>query len=202
MGLFGKSKEPTTTAPVDEEKRDVGAEREVGDGVSSGEHGHDLKAEHEYHSDSEDSISSGAQAGVKKIEAVAIVWSKRSLILAYLGYVPTLQSLLKYNLPLFFGRLYSYHSRMANHFTSTFLVFYINSLHQQTTYAFGPYVTSAFNQHSLIPTTGVMSSIIGGVIKLPLAKFINIVGRAQGYVLMVVVSTLGKELFSRLEEKV
>jgi hypothetical protein len=37
-----------------------------------------------------------------------------------------------------------------------------------------------------------MSSIIGAVSKLPIAKIIDIWGRAQGYMLMVFLATLGK----------
>ena len=36
------------------------------------------------------------------------------------------------------------------------------------------YVTSDFSLHSLTSATGVMSSIIGGLTKLPLAKLIDI----------------------------
>jgi hypothetical protein len=37
-----------------------------------------------------------------------------------------------------------------------------------------PYVTSEFRLHSLTSATGVMSSLIGGLTKLPLAKLIDI----------------------------
>jgi len=53
------------------------------------------------------------------------------------------------------------------------------------------YVTSDFSLHSLTSATGVMSSIIGGLTKLPLAKLIDIWGRPQGYMVMVGCLTLG-----------
>lgn len=37
-----------------------------------------------------------------------------------------------------------------------------------------------------------MSSIIGAVAKLPIAKIIDIWGRAEGYILMVLLCTLGE----------
>lgn len=44
-----------------------------------------------------------------------------------------------------------------------------------------------------------MSSIIGAVAKLPIAKIIDIWGRAEGYMLMVFLCTLGERLpMSRL----
>lgn len=54
-----------------------------------------------------------------------------------------------------------------------------------------PYVTSAFAQHSLTATTGVMSGIIGGVSKLTLAKILDIWGRPQGFLVVVLIMTLG-----------
>lgn len=55
-----------------------------------------------------------------------------------------------------------------------------------------PYVTSAFSEHSLVATTTVLSSIIGAVAKLPIAKIIDIWGRAEGYSLMVFLCTIGE----------
>ncbi|KAI9753681.1 MAG: hypothetical protein M4579_005033, partial [Chaenotheca gracillima] len=71
------------------------------------------------------------------------------------------------------------------------LVFYVNSLQQQISGNLTAYVTSAFSQHALLATTSVMSSIIGAVAKLPIAKIIDIWGRAEGYMLMVALCTLG-----------
>lgn len=54
-----------------------------------------------------------------------------------------------------------------------------------------PYVTSSFQSHSLTAATGIMSSIIGGISKLPLAKILDIWGRPQGFALMVFLLTIG-----------
>lgn len=54
-----------------------------------------------------------------------------------------------------------------------------------------PYVTSSFQAHSLTAATSIMSSIIGGIFKLPLAKILDIWGRPQGFALMVCSLTLG-----------
>lgn len=54
-----------------------------------------------------------------------------------------------------------------------------------------PQVTSAFSMHSLTATTSVISGIIGGLIKFPYAKLIDIWGRPQGFAVMVVSLTLG-----------
>lgn len=54
-----------------------------------------------------------------------------------------------------------------------------------------PYVTSSFEQHSLTALTGVISTLIAGLIKLPYAKSIDIWGRAQGFAFMVLSITIG-----------
>ncbi|KAJ9285628.1 hypothetical protein DTO027B5_6427 [Paecilomyces variotii] len=72
-----------------------------------------------------------------------------------------------------------------------FLVFFINSLQQETTNSLSPYVYSAFEGHSLLSTTSVLTSIIGGVSKLPIAKIIDVWGRPEGFAVMVALCTLG-----------
>ena len=64
-------------------------------------------------------------------------------------------------------------------------------MQQTATGSLTPYVTSAFYDHSLTATTSVMASIIGGLTSLPLSKIIDIWGRPQGFILMVIILTLG-----------
>jgi MFS family permease len=64
-------------------------------------------------------------------------------------------------------------------------------MQQTTTGSLTPYVTSSFYEHSLTATTSVMSSIIGGLTTLPLSKILDIWGRPQGFLLMVIILTLG-----------
>lgn len=63
-------------------------------------------------------------------------------------------------------------------------------------FSLAPYVTSEFQLHSLTSATGVMSSVIGGLTKLPLAKLIDIWGRPQGYMVMVGSLALGLVLMA------
>ncbi|PGH26453.1 hypothetical protein AJ80_01952 [Polytolypa hystricis UAMH7299] len=76
-------------------------------------------------------------------------------------------------------------------YAGIFLVFLMSSLIQQVSSNLTPYVTSAFSKHSLLATTSIMSSIIGAVAKLPIAKIINLWGRAEGYIVMVTLCTIG-----------
>lgn len=54
-----------------------------------------------------------------------------------------------------------------------------------------PYVVSAFRLHSLTAAVGIMSSIIGGLSKIPLAKLLDIWGRPQGMLLMLTLWIVG-----------
>ncbi|KAH0828318.1 hypothetical protein AYO21_07313 [Fonsecaea monophora] len=72
-----------------------------------------------------------------------------------------------------------------------FLIYFVDSLQQQITGVLTPYVTSNFQRHSLTATTGILSQIIGGLSKLPLAKILDVWGRPQGFILMVFLLTIG-----------
>lgn len=72
-----------------------------------------------------------------------------------------------------------------------FVVFYASSLQQQINGNLSIYVTSSFAEHPLTATTSIVSSIVGAVAKLPIARVIDTWGRTEGYVAMIVLSTLG-----------
>ncbi|KAI9924069.1 hypothetical protein MW887_007308 [Aspergillus wentii] len=65
-----------------------------------------------------------------------------------------------------------------------FLIFFVNSFKQETTGTLSPYVYSAFDNHSLISTTRVLTSVIESVVKLPIAKLIDVWGRPEGFLIM------------------
>src|ERR1700750_1770446 len=54
-----------------------------------------------------------------------------------------------------------------------------------------PYVTSSFLEHSLTALTGVISSLIAGLWKLPYAKIMDVWGRPQALVIGVASTTIG-----------
>lgn len=76
-------------------------------------------------------------------------------------------------------------------YVSMWIIYFVNSMQQGTTGILTPYVTSAFQSHSLTPTVSIMSSIIGGLFKLTLAKILDVFGRPQGYLLSIVLLTVG-----------
>ena len=71
------------------------------------------------------------------------------------------------------------------------IIYFVNTMQQGATNVLTPWVTSAFQQHSLTPTVGIMSSIIGGVAKLVIAKILDVVGRPTGYLISVILTTIG-----------
>lgn len=52
-------------------------------------------------------------------------------------------------------------------------------------------MTSEFNQLEMLSSVSVVSSVIGGVVKLPIATLIDVWGRMEGYVLMVSLTVIG-----------
>jgi len=77
------------------------------------------------------------------------------------------------------------------------LISFVNSLQQQTNFSWRPYVTSAFMMHGLTAITDIVANIVGGVSKLPLAKFIDIVGRPHGFLLCLMFIVACKFYHSR-----
>ncbi|KAH9886120.1 MFS general substrate transporter [Xylariomycetidae sp. FL2044] len=71
------------------------------------------------------------------------------------------------------------------------LVSFANALQWQVMSNLMPYVVSEFSSHSLIPTIGIVASIMSGVLKLPVAKMIDSWGRPQGLAMMISLATFG-----------
>ncbi|KAF9892060.1 hypothetical protein FE257_002466 [Aspergillus nanangensis] len=57
--------------------------------------------------------------------------------------------------------------------------------------ALNPYVTSEFQKHGLLTAVSVVATIAGGSSSLPLAKIIDVWGRVQGFICMVVIVVVG-----------
>ncbi|KAI0486615.1 MFS general substrate transporter [Xylaria cf. heliscus] len=77
-----------------------------------------------------------------------------------------------------------------------FLCSFTNALQWQVMFNLVPYVVSEFSSHSLIPTITIVSNILSGVLKLPVAKIIDSWGRAQGFASMTLLAALGLLLMS------
>ncbi|KAK1986040.1 siderophore iron transporter mirB [Colletotrichum cereale] len=71
------------------------------------------------------------------------------------------------------------------------LIYFANNTQQGMAFALTPHVTGRFQQHSFTATVHVMASLIGGLMKLPLAKVLNLWGRPHGYAFCVGLLTAG-----------
>ncbi|KAH6880516.1 major facilitator superfamily domain-containing protein [Thelonectria olida] len=65
------------------------------------------------------------------------------------------------------------------------LVFFTDSFQQQMSSSLLPYVVSNFGLHGLMTATGIVSNLVAGVSKLPLARVIDVIGRTQGLCIML-----------------
>ncbi|KAL4744705.1 hypothetical protein BDW72DRAFT_187947 [Aspergillus terricola var. indicus] len=71
------------------------------------------------------------------------------------------------------------------------IVYFAMLMQQNASAQLIPYVTSTFMLHSLTPTVTILSSVIGGVCNLIIAKILDVFGRAHGYALALVITTIG-----------
>lgn len=81
-----------------------------------------------------------------------------------------------------------------------FLCSFANTLQWQIMSNLQPYVVSEFHSHSLIPTIGIVASIMSGILKLPIAKLIDSWGRPQGLACMIALATTGLVLMAACQD--
>ncbi|KAK3374723.1 major facilitator superfamily transporter [Podospora didyma] len=76
-------------------------------------------------------------------------------------------------------------------FALLYLVSFVDVLLQSVQGNLVPYVTSEFQQHGLLATTSIVSSILGGVITPTIAKITDIRGRTEGFLYMLLLIVIG-----------
>lgn len=163
--------------------------------VESGQHNeeeryrllHDSEAEpFSSETDSTDEV----QEGVRKIEAINLTWTTRSLIIAYIRCVVLDRSI---------------DDRTDQR--SIFLMAFCTSLEGQTITSLSAYATSAFSEHALISTVLVVQNVVNGeptllpvasaanslpaVIKPPMAKLADVFGRFEAFCVSILIYILG-----------
>lgn len=100
-------------------------------------------------------VSVVTQTGVKRVEGVAMTWTKQSLYVAYAGFA--------INLCFLAAIYYDIHSRLTKKTCRLFLMAFCTSLDIQVTSLLAYNATSAFSSHSLLATVGVISSVLNGI---------------------------------------
>ncbi|KAJ5128512.1 hypothetical protein N7476_007135 [Penicillium atrosanguineum] len=154
--LVGSKTTDQGNSTVEESNTPVASQTKASDNK---EHGFGYQGEtNEVNSHDEESPDEGAQAGVQKIEAITLTWSKASLatVLILIWFLT-----------------------LVNGFKSTI------------TYSLTPYVTSDFQGHSLLTVIDIVAKAITGAVYIPIAKLLDIWGRAESFLLMIGFCVLG-----------
>ncbi|OAA65336.1 Major facilitator superfamily domain, general substrate transporter [Niveomyces insectorum RCEF 264] len=76
-------------------------------------------------------------------------------------------------------------------FILMFLLYFVNAFQASILYNLTPFVTSAFESHSLLTVIGIVSNAMTAAVFIPLAKMLDLWGRAEGFLLMIFFATLG-----------
>lgn len=58
-------------------------------------------------------------------------------------------------------------------------------------YSLTPYATSSFLGHSLLTVIGIVASAMTAAVYIPMAKALDLWGRAEGFMLMVLLCIIG-----------
>jgi MFS family permease len=72
-----------------------------------------------------------------------------------------------------------------------FLLYLVNAFQASILYNLVPFATSAFQSHSQITVIAIVANSMTAAVYIPLAKMLDLWGRAEGFVLMVAFATLG-----------
>lgn len=85
-------------------------------------------------------------------------------------------------------------------FIFIWLVYLLNAFQSSTVGNLLPYVTSDWAAHSLLNTIGVVANSMTAAVFIPLAKLLDLWGRAEGYLLMVGFCELGLILMATAKD--
>ncbi|QDS74377.1 hypothetical protein FKW77_005168 [Venturia effusa] len=76
------------------------------------------------------------------------------------------------------------------------MIFLVNGLRLSVLTSLTPYVTSSFSSHSLLTVIYIVASALVSATYIPMAKLLDVWGRAEGFLLMVGCATLGTILMA------
>jgi hypothetical protein len=76
------------------------------------------------------------------------------------------------------------------------MLYFVNAMQSSTLYNLTSFVTSDFSAHSLLNVIPIVSSTMSAATYIPLAKVMDVWGRAEGFLIMATFSTLGLVLMA------
>lgn len=71
------------------------------------------------------------------------------------------------------------------------LLYFVNAFQSSILYNLTPFVTSDFEEHSLLAVVYIVSNCMTAATYIPVAKILDLWGRAEGFLIMVAFATLG-----------
>lgn len=81
--------------------------------------------------------------------------------------------------------------KLTHESSRLYLVSFVDMLLVSIQTNLNPYVTSSFGQHGLLATISIVSSILGGTSSFTIAKIIDIWGRMEGFLVMLLIIVVG-----------
>ncbi|KAF5025322.1 hypothetical protein F66182_2607 [Fusarium sp. NRRL 66182] len=81
-------------------------------------------------------------------------------------------------------------------FIFMWLIYLTNGFQSQINYTLVPYASSEWESHSLIPVISVVASCMTAAVYIPLSKILDLWGRAEGFLLMVLFATIGMAMMA------
>ncbi|KAM0304295.1 hypothetical protein ACHAPM_002375 [Fusarium culmorum] len=80
---------------------------------------------------------------------------------------------------------------LAGVFVFMWLIYLTNGFQGQINNTLLPYASSEWESHSLMPIIGVVANCMTAAVYIPLSKILDLWGRAEGFLLMVLFATIG-----------
>ncbi|CZT03537.1 probable siderophore iron transporter mirB [Rhynchosporium agropyri] len=81
-------------------------------------------------------------------------------------------------------------------FFNMWMLYFVNAMQSSILYNLVPFATSEFEAHSLLTVIYIVSNSMTAAIYIPLAKMLDVWGRAEGFLLMIAFATLGMILMA------
>lgn len=89
--------------------------------------------------------------------------------------------------------------RVANDHYSMWFLYFVNAFQSSILTNLVPYATSDFESHSLLTVIYIVANAMTAAVYIPLAKLLDVWGRAEGFLLMIAFATLGLVLMASVD---
>jgi hypothetical protein len=137
--------------------------------------------------------SDRVQSGVKKIEAVTLAWTRATAFTVLVLYVVN-------HYPCCMYRSLQIRLLTGHLSDSIWFLTLVNDFRASIVTSLNAYATSSFQGHSLLTVINIVTSVMGGSVYIPMAKALDVWGRAEGFLLMTFFCILGLVLLASSQD--